>query len=825
MKKASPKVITQDQLIDALKKATKNSFAFLIGSGASVTSGIPAGGTLARKWLSELEEILKDGFEKWESSVVIDKPNKFTEGNSAQYYSDIYKKRFEACEQNGYDEIVSLMDNAQPSLGYLFFAQAVIGLNHNHIITTNFDHLIEDSLFFATTSRPLVVGHESLASHITITTERPTIMKVHRDMFFTPFSTDDNTERMQEEWINALKPILNNCNLVVLGYGGNDGSVMDFLKEIEPRKPIYWCSRGSVDQLDHRIINLLQTTDYAVEYEGFDELMYAIHNSCGLPDLIHPVKSANEKASLVSIAENRVKEYQLRFKKLEDTSIKRTQKGEKISSSVENMFDSETQAILYAYEAKTDNEKELRFKKAILKFPQGSDVHGYFAVFLEDIRKDYEQAKTYYTKALEIDPNNYIHTGNYALMLHEKLEDYEEADIYYRKAIELGPYEAYNIGNYANLLSFIHENLEQAEFYYKKALELEPNDPNYNGNYASFLRRYRKDYNQAEVFYKKALKLDPDHSINNGNYALFLQVDRQNYDLAEVYYKRALNLESDNVIHVINYATFLDESKKDNDLAEVYYKRALELNPNDSDNNIKFANFLRLSKENYDLAEFHYKKALELDSENIYANGSYAVFLSVNKKDYNKAEIFYKKALQLDPANATNNGNFAVFLNEIRKDNVQAESYYLKALESDSNDANNYGNYASFLSRVLNDSIKAKPYFEKALELNPSDANNNGNYAQSLLAQGLLNEGEKYIDIAFSLNPKPDLESELWFYRWSHFPEKFPQAKSELDKLLRKGKVSENWSFQTNIEIAKNNKHPDLKLLIEYAEKISGIPH
>ena len=47
-------------------------------------------------------------------------------------------------------------------------------------------------------------------------------------------------------------------------------------------------------------------------------------------------------------------------------------------------------------------------------------------------------------------------------------------------------------------------------------------------------------------------------------------------------------------------------------------------------------------------------------------------------------------------------------------------------------------------------------------------------------------------------------------------------AKKELNKLIKKGVKSIGWDFSTNIQKAKEENHPEIDKVIEYAEKISG---
>ena len=61
----------------------------------------------------------------------------------------------------------------------------------------------------------------------------------------------DESITSHEQWQKALRPILSSFHLIVIGYNGNDGNVMEYLKALrENRKPIYWCVRGKKELLN-----------------------------------------------------------------------------------------------------------------------------------------------------------------------------------------------------------------------------------------------------------------------------------------------------------------------------------------------------------------------------------------------------------------------------------------------------------------------------------------------------------------------------------------------------------------------------------------------
>ncbi len=505
----SPKSINQKRLVTLFKDikrldSVENRFCFLIGAGASKSSGIPTGWELSKKWYDVIKNDLDEKeLEDWEKEIGFDIKK------VGEFYPYLYKKRYESSAQVGYDEFKNIMESVDPGLGYVILSQILANEKHNFVITTNFDYLIEDAVRMYTSTKPFSAGHETLAEFISSQTERPTIIKVHRDLFLHPFNDDENTNKLKEEWKNALIPILKNFNLLVIGYGGNDGSLMDYLEVIKPndRKPIYWCVRNK-NNLNSKIKDLLTEKDYIVKIKGFDELMYSLNNALGYK--IFENLDDKDKHQSVEVAKSRVSELNKKLKKLAEKLSKDTE--DTISEDTKNMFKGSSEYIFKAYQEKDENKKDEIYRLGLERYPENADMYGNYAIFLKNIRKDYDKVEEYYKKAIELDPEN-----------------------------------ANNIGNYALFLKNIHKNYEKAEEYYKKAIELDPESVNNIGNYAIFLSDIRKDYNKAEGYHKKGIELDPNSAISIGNYAHHLVLSKQDFKKAEKLIDKAIKLELDKI--------------------------------------------------------------------------------------------------------------------------------------------------------------------------------------------------------------------------------------------------------------------------------------
>jgi uncharacterized protein YwgA len=440
------KEITQKQFIRLFKtskdKSSKIRFGFILGAGASVSSGIKAGGYFAKKWFDEIKEDIDEAsLKEWSDAL-----NDFSENNLAQHYTDIFEKRFEANYEEGYEKLQKEMDKATPSVGYSFLAQILNETHNKFVITTNFDTMTEDALFQFKKSRPLVLGHEYLSYFINTTAPtRPTIIKIHRDFLLDPYNKPSDISTLDAQWKKSLEPVLKENAMVVIGYGGNDNSLMNYLTNIDERKPIYWCYRDE-SELSDKIKNLLNEKDYLVKIKGFDKFMLLLND--GL-DFEHLTDRDNIENS--QIVKNAIEFAEEHKKQLEEL-IKNDGLDDEEQKAVKKLLPSWWEYQMAADAEKNINKKEEIYLEGLKTFPESHELTGNFAVFLYKTKKDLNKSEKYYIKALRLKPLDYIHNGNYAIFLHCIKKEYDKAQIYYLKSLKSNPHHTNANVNYASIL-------------------------------------------------------------------------------------------------------------------------------------------------------------------------------------------------------------------------------------------------------------------------------------------------------------------------------------------------------------------------------------
>jgi len=478
--KTTPKEITQPQLIQAVSDASKEvscvKFGFILGAGASVTSNIPSGGWFANKWFEEIKHSIEEvALEGWMKST-----EGFDKTNLAASYTKLFDKRFEVNYTLGYQELQRHMDKAKPSIGYSFLAQVLAQTANKFVITTNFDTMTEDALFDLKDAKPLVLGHELLSGFINANSpSRPTIVKVHRDFLFDPYNSDAQIETMDTQWQEALAPVLQNNAMIVIGYGGNDESLMGYLEAIKNRKPIYWCCRDTTG-LSERINQLLNKNDFVIKIESFDKFMLLLSDKLGFKPLIDQENIHN--CEIVKSAVARAEFYVTQLKSLAKEDL-----DEEEQSAIKKLLPSWWEYELAVKQEMDNDKKDQIYCEGLKAHPKSDDLMGNYAVFLTEVRKEYDKAEAFYLKALELEPEDADFNGNYAIFLSDIRKEYDKAEVFYLKALELEPEHANNNGNYASFLRYITKEYGKAEEFYLKALELEPKKAVFNGNYAQFL--------------------------------------------------------------------------------------------------------------------------------------------------------------------------------------------------------------------------------------------------------------------------------------------------------------------------------------------------
>ena len=409
------------------------------------------------------------------------------------------------------------------------------------------------------------------------------------------------------------------------------------------------------------------------------------------------------------------------------------------------------------------------FQNAIATNPNDITILGDYALFLETVRGDMNQAEQVFRQAITVDPHHANTLGNYALFLQNQKGDTGQAQIIFEQAIEADPHDASNLGDYAVFLHTIINDEDQAEIMYKRAIEADPHNATNLRNYAAFLQYQQHDMDGAEEMYRQAITYESRNTIELtpftcnsiletahietsrtrdmyivsieasssntstlGLYANFLETVRGETNQAQRMYIKAIEATPKDTCALVNYAIFLETVCNERDQAEIMFQRAAEVAPSDPYVATNYALFLQFECGEMDQAQAMFEKAVENTSKQSYVFGIYANFLFTVRHDMDRAQEMFQRAIDTNPCDATALSLYARFLFATCGDMGRTQIMFQRAINADPDDASTLGSYALFLHTARGDMDQAQNMYQQAINADPNNARNLGNYAYFL---------------------------------------------------------------------------------------------
>lgn len=271
-----------DDLISFIKNRYQNepNYSLLLGAGASVSSGIKSASELIEMWSKEIcESNAKRGDVSDTKEDFFKKESWYDARNE---YSSLFEKQYDLPRQRRMF-IEKIVDGKMPSIGYSYLLKLIEKSYFRTVFTTNFDDLLNQSFYSHSSERPIVCAHDSSINSISVTSKRPKIIKLHGDYLFDDIkNTLKETESLEGNIKDKFIEFAKDYGLIVVGYAGNDRSVMDVLSYLLKHdgyldNGIYWCIREG-DSVSNELKKLLWLDKvYYVPIKGFDQLFAEIN--------------------------------------------------------------------------------------------------------------------------------------------------------------------------------------------------------------------------------------------------------------------------------------------------------------------------------------------------------------------------------------------------------------------------------------------------------------------------------------------------------------------------------------------------------------------
>ncbi len=273
------------------------NFGLLMGAGSSASSGVKTSSEMIDDWRWQLYQQSKNKqpFEKWLIN------QSWYEDD--EEYGILFEKVLDQRSQRRI-YIEECIKDARPSWGYIYLANIIANNYFNVTFTPNFDDLLNEACCFYADIKPIVCAHDSAVIDVRIASNRRKIIKLHGDFLYDSIkNTIGETESLEKNMREKFMQFSREYGLIVIGYGGNDSSIMDIadmMLRSEGYLPngLYWCIRNK-NKVSKKLARLMRRDNaYWVEINGFDEFMAELHESLGLtlPSMVKdPYRATTER--------------------------------------------------------------------------------------------------------------------------------------------------------------------------------------------------------------------------------------------------------------------------------------------------------------------------------------------------------------------------------------------------------------------------------------------------------------------------------------------------------------------------------------------------
>lgn len=341
-------------------------------------------------------------------------------------------------------------------------------------------------------------------------------------------SIKKNVGRSRKDSTVVMATNTNNMNLDVMGIGVSSTSLIYHLRDflgIKTRS-----IGGDLSQLNEKLSFSLRVTDF-------------------------PVKKISINTDTLNMEEA--------YEEIID----------QIAESILYRIDPYYLAVKHMREKNTDQAKVV-MREMIANRP-GEAKWGYAAWGnLKFEQNDYEGAKEYLGKAIDIDPD-FEMPKNTLAWINVVNKDFEAAIELFEDLLDT----EHNRFGVINGLAISHHNIgdfDKAEEYYKMQISEHPDNIFSHGNYNSFLMSIKKDTVAAIEVFKEAgekLPISDDYYVARAVHFF----GQENQDSAKIFLDKALDYNGKNLGALQAMTGYLSNIKKDNETADVYYKKMIDV--------------------------------------------------------------------------------------------------------------------------------------------------------------------------------------------------------------------------------------------------------
>ena len=301
---------TQDQLINSLNLLNGSEVTFLLGAGCSVLSGCMPASKLILEFRKRI--YCAQNNIHYDDNLFINDDNfvEFLKTEQLPQGVNPYSYYFEKCFPSVNERCLFIKEKFEaikPSYGYLCFANYLIEHQIHCVLTTNFDKLCEKALYKINDGYDFSVSSDSLCPNLTT---KLNLIKLHGDYIYDQIkNTETELKNLSHKIFSAIQS-LNTSKIVVIGYSGQDQSVMECLKKYlssHKQTELVWCIVDNTQTKNDAINELMGFNSQSGYYiiNGFDDLFLQLYNCYGKKnDIIENIKKNIQYENFALMVQN-----------------------------------------------------------------------------------------------------------------------------------------------------------------------------------------------------------------------------------------------------------------------------------------------------------------------------------------------------------------------------------------------------------------------------------------------------------------------------------------------------------------------------------------
>jgi len=291
--------IEKDKFLRSFKVQGENSYDIFLGSGASVTSGIPTGRELVlyfkREILISQGKINPHKYKDLKIESVRKEIEKHFDDSQIDNPYSYYFEQFLPYAEDRKEFMSRLVRDKKPSIGFLCLASLIEHKKINTIWTTNFDDLIEKAITTLHYKSYQIISPENAETVKNFATDIPTVVKLHGDFRYDSLqNTDEELQKLENNLHKYFLDSASKKGLIVIGYSGSDKSIMTTLnKALENEnafpKGLIWCIPKGVKPNDNLVslidkANKINGRSGFVEIDSFDYFLHELYQISEIKD-------------------------------------------------------------------------------------------------------------------------------------------------------------------------------------------------------------------------------------------------------------------------------------------------------------------------------------------------------------------------------------------------------------------------------------------------------------------------------------------------------------------------------------------------------------